>query len=91
MTVPMTTEDFVFIDGLNKFTIEGRFTSSTKRTSVETHGRGKGMEDTKRTELTKLDLDLIFERGDGRPVPKEMDRHMVKYVLWQHKVEVENS
>ena len=41
--------------------------------------------------MAKLDLDLIFEQGDGRPVPKEMDRHMVKYVVWQRKVAVEKA
>lgn len=45
----------------------------------------------KRIELTNLDLDLILEQGDGRPVPKEMDRHMVKYVVWQRKVAVEKA
>ncbi|MFL6360383.1 MAG: hypothetical protein ACJ72V_13710 [Nitrososphaeraceae archaeon] len=41
--------------------------------------------------MTKLDLDLILEQGDGRPVPKEMDRHMVKYVVWQRKAAVEKA
>jgi hypothetical protein len=41
--------------------------------------------------MTKLDLDRIFEQGDGRPVPKEMDRHMVKYVIWQRKRAAEKA
>jgi hypothetical protein len=35
--------------------------------------------------MAKLDLDLIFSNGHGRPVPKEMDRHMVKYIIGQRK------
>ena len=41
--------------------------------------------------MTKLDLDLIFEQGYGRPVPEKMDRHMVKYVVWQRKIAVEKA
>jgi hypothetical protein len=35
--------------------------------------------------LTKLDLDLINQRGFGRPVPAEMDSHIIKYVTLQRK------
>ena len=45
----------------------------------------------KRTELTNLNLDLIFQQGYGRPVPKEIDRHMVKYVVGQRKAAVEKA
>jgi hypothetical protein len=41
--------------------------------------------------MTKLDLDLIFQQGYGRPVPREMDRHMVKYVVGQRKAAVEKA
>src|SRR5690242_10880352 len=41
--------------------------------------------------MTNLDLDIIFQQGDGQPVPKEMDRHMVKYVVWQRKVAVQKA
>jgi hypothetical protein len=40
-------------------------------------------------ELTNLDL--IFEEGFGRPVLKEIDRHMVKYVVWQRKQAVQKA
>jgi hypothetical protein len=38
--------------------------------------------------MAKLDLGLISQQGYGIPVPKEMDRHMVKYVVGQRKAEV---
>jgi hypothetical protein len=41
--------------------------------------------------MAKLDLDLIFQQGYGRPVPKKMDRHMVKYVVGQRKAAVEKA
>ena len=31
--------------------------------------------------MTKLDLGLINSNGNGRPVPKEMDTHIVKFVI----------
>ena len=40
-------------------------------------------------EMTKLDLALISQQGNGRPVPKEMDRHMIVYVLGQRKAAVD--
>jgi len=39
--------------------------------------------------LTKLDVALINSQGYGRPVPLEMDRHMVKYVIGLRKAAVE--
>jgi hypothetical protein len=41
--------------------------------------------------MTKLDLDLIFHQGYDRPVPREMGRHMVKYVVGQRKAAVEQA
>ena len=41
--------------------------------------------------MTNLDLGRIFEHGYGRPVPKEMDRHMVKYVVWRRKQAVQKA
>jgi hypothetical protein len=41
--------------------------------------------------LTNLDLDLISQQGHGQPVPKEMDRHMVKYVVGQRKAAAEKA
>ena len=41
--------------------------------------------------MAKLDLDLIFSYGHGRPVPKEMDRHMVKYIIGQRKEAIEED
>jgi hypothetical protein len=35
--------------------------------------------------MTKLDLGVISQQGYGGLVPKEMDRHMVKYVVAQRK------
>ena len=35
--------------------------------------------------MTKLDLALIHSNGYGRPVPKEMDRHIVKFVVGNRK------
>jgi hypothetical protein len=35
--------------------------------------------------LVEVDLDLIKSQGYGRPVPPEMDRHMVKYVIGLRK------
>ena len=39
--------------------------------------------------MTKLDLAMISQEGHGRPVPVEMDRHIIKYVIGQRKQEVE--
>jgi hypothetical protein len=41
--------------------------------------------------MAKLDLDLIFQQGNGLPVPKEIDRHMVKYVVGRRKAAVEEA
>ena len=41
--------------------------------------------------MTKLDLDLIFSHGHGHPVPKEMDRQMVKYIIGQRKDAIEKN
>jgi hypothetical protein len=41
--------------------------------------------------MAKLDLDLVFHQGYGQPVPREMDRHMVKYVVGQRKAAVEKA
>jgi hypothetical protein len=38
--------------------------------------------------MVKLDLALVNQEGDGQPVPKEMDRHMIKYFTGQRKDEV---
>ncbi|MGB7956728.1 MAG: hypothetical protein WCF23_22375, partial [Candidatus Nitrosopolaris sp.] len=31
--------------------------------------------------MAKIDLDLINQEGHRRPVPKEMDTHIIKYVI----------
>jgi hypothetical protein len=41
--------------------------------------------------MARIDLDLIFSNGHGRPVPKEMDRHMVKYIVGQRKKAIEED
>ena len=41
--------------------------------------------------MTKLDLALISRPGYGQPVPKELDRHMVKYVIGQRKEAIEED
>jgi hypothetical protein len=41
--------------------------------------------------MTKLDLALISQLGHDRAVPKEMDRHMVKYIVGQRKTAVERA
>jgi hypothetical protein len=41
--------------------------------------------------MAKLDLALISRLGRGRPVPKEMDRHMVKYVIGLRKKAIEKD
>jgi hypothetical protein len=41
--------------------------------------------------MTKLDLAMISQEGHGRPVPVEMDRHIIKYVVGQRKQEVETA
>jgi hypothetical protein len=41
--------------------------------------------------MTKLDLALISQQGYGQRVPKEMDRHMVKFVVGQRKTAVETA
>ena len=38
--------------------------------------------------MTKLDLALISQQGYGQLVPKEMDRHMVKFVVGQREMAV---
>jgi hypothetical protein len=42
-------------------------------------------------DMTKLDLAMISQEGHGRPVPVEMDRHIIKYVVGQRKQEVETA
>jgi hypothetical protein len=39
--------------------------------------------------LVKLNLALINEDGHGRPVPEEIDRHMVKYIVGNRKDAIE--
>ena len=39
--------------------------------------------------MAKLDLALINSNGNGRPVPKEMDRHIVKFVIGNRKKAIE--
>lgn len=39
--------------------------------------------------MAKLDLDLISTNGNGRPVPKEMDRHIIKYIIGERKKAIE--
>lgn len=41
--------------------------------------------------MTKLDLALINQPGNVRPVPKEMDRHMVKYIVGERKKAIESD
>ena len=41
--------------------------------------------------MTKLDLDLINRPGYGQPVSKELDRHMVKYVVGKRMVAIESD
>ena len=41
--------------------------------------------------MAKLDLGIINEPGHGRPVPKEFDLHMVKYVIGQRKEAIERD
>jgi ribosomal protein S9 len=41
--------------------------------------------------MTKLDLALISQLGHDRAVPKEMDLHMVKYIVGQRKTAVERA
>ncbi|MFL6329105.1 MAG: hypothetical protein ACJ71I_16690 [Nitrososphaeraceae archaeon] len=41
--------------------------------------------------MTKLDLALISQLGHDRAVSKEMDRHMVKYIVGQRKTAVERA
>ena len=41
--------------------------------------------------MAKLDLALINSDGHGRPVPKEMDRHMVKFVVGNRKEAIESN
>ncbi|MGH9986940.1 MAG: hypothetical protein ACRD8W_23595, partial [Nitrososphaeraceae archaeon] len=39
--------------------------------------------------MAKLDLDLINSNGNGRPVPKEMDRNIVKFIVGRRKDAIE--
>ena len=39
--------------------------------------------------LAKIDLGLINADGRGRPVPKELDRHIVKYIIGQRKTAID--
>jgi hypothetical protein len=39
--------------------------------------------------LAKIDLALINSFGHGKPVPKEMDRHMVKFIVGRRKSAIE--
>ena len=41
--------------------------------------------------MTKLDLALINQQGYGRPVPKEIDRHMIKYIIQERMNEVNQA
>jgi hypothetical protein len=41
--------------------------------------------------MAKIDLALINSDGHGRPVPKEMDRHMVKFVIGKRKEAIESD
>ena len=41
--------------------------------------------------MTKLDLVLIHSNGYGRPVPKEMDLHIVKFVIGNRKEATESN
>jgi len=41
--------------------------------------------------MAKLDLALINRTGNGQPVPNELDRHMVKYVIGQRKEAIERD
>lgn len=39
--------------------------------------------------MAKIDLALINSNGRGTPVPKEMDRHMVKFIVGKRKTAIE--
>jgi hypothetical protein len=39
--------------------------------------------------MAKIDLALINSNGHGRPVPKEMDRHIIKFVVGNRKEAIE--
>src|SRR5829696_1017594 len=39
--------------------------------------------------MAKIDLGLINSAGNGRPVPKEMDRHIIKFVVGNRKNAIE--
>jgi hypothetical protein len=41
--------------------------------------------------MAKIDLDLINSDGRGRSVPKEMDRHMVKFVVGNRKEAIDQT
>jgi hypothetical protein len=41
--------------------------------------------------MATIDLALINSQGYGRPVPPEMDRHMVKYVVGIRKTAMEKQ
>ena len=39
--------------------------------------------------MAKIDLGLINADGRGRPVPKELDRHIIKYIIGQRKTAID--
>ena len=39
--------------------------------------------------MAKIDIGLINSDGAGRPVPDEMDRHIVKFVIRNRKKAIE--
>lgn len=39
--------------------------------------------------MAKIDLNRINSHGDGKPVSKEMDRHMVKFIVGKRKKTIE--
>lgn len=41
--------------------------------------------------MAKIDLGLINSDGDDRPVPKEMDRHIIKFVVGRRKNAIESN
>jgi hypothetical protein len=41
--------------------------------------------------MAKIDLALVNSEGRRRPVPKEMDRHMVKFIVGRRKKAIEEN
>jgi hypothetical protein len=39
--------------------------------------------------MAKIDLALVNTDGRGKPVPKEMDRHIVKFIIGRRKEAIE--